>query len=154
VIDEYQRHSALVVAIAAWELAQLPDPLPRANILPLPPRRLGVALDGVRVVEVLAGSLAEQRGVASGDRIRAIDGIVVVSAGELSAALQAGGPDKRVELERAGAGERLELSFDFRLDPDEAGREARRVERRARFGPELLPFDDEADGEKTPSRDE
>lgn len=165
VIDEYQQRSAIVVALVAWGLASLPEPLPRDNIRALAPRALGLGLDEqLRVLELREGSLAADAGVLVGDRLLAVDEQGVRSVSELHEALQRGGPSKRVLVERGagprledgdseaagvaprGDGAQIELSVDFRADPFEAEREARRSQRRARFAPELLPWDDQADG--------
>lgn len=168
VIDAYQRRSALVVAIVAWQLAMLPEPLARDNTAALPPRSLGIVLEGLRVVEVEAGSIGEALGVERGDRVLEVDGAAIASEAELEAALQRGGPDKRIVLERgdpreragpedggeASAAKTIALEVDFRVDPHEAQRRARRSERRARFPPELIPWDDQANGGAENTRDE
>jgi carboxypeptidase Q len=149
VIDEYQRHSALVVAIAAWQLAQLPELLDRHNLLPLPRRIMGVSLDETVVEGVERDSLAEAAGVQVDDRIVAIDGAAVATGAELVAAIQRGEPRKTVSIEREIEGERrrIELVFDWSGEPGEAERAARRAERRERFGPEQRPWDRDGDGD-------
>ncbi len=146
VIDAYQRHSALVVAIAAWNLASLDAPLARENAFGLPSRRIGVALDetpgGPTIRDLAGGSLGAAAGLAIGDQIVAVDGVAVASRDELVAAIGRGQPRKTITIERGEA--RLELVLDWTDDPDEPARAARRAQRRARFGPELRPWD--ADG--------
>ncbi len=144
VIDEYQRHSALVVAIAAWQLATAPELIERHNVQPLPPRVLGVELDGTTIVGVDADSLAARVGLRVGDRIVSIDSVALASDAELVAAMQRGGPRKVALIERDGK-HTLELTVDWSDDPDEAARAARRAERRERFEPQLRPWDDSDD---------
>lgn len=72
--------------------------------------RLGVQLDsddprpGALIAEVAAGSPADEAGLASGDRIRAIDGVAVEDRGELIAAVSNGtaGAERRLVVERNG----------------------------------------------------
>ncbi|HVI01142.1 MAG TPA: M28 family peptidase [Enhygromyxa sp.] len=145
VIDEYQRHSALVVAIAAWNLAMIEAPLERHNAFGLPSRMLGVVLDEhSRVQEVVPDGIAAKAGLEVGDRIVAVDELAIDQLGDagrtaLIDALQRGGPNKRITVERPPA--RVELALDWTDDPDEQARQRRRDERRERFGPELRPWD-------------
>jgi carboxypeptidase Q len=149
VIDEYQRHSALVVAIAAWQLAEATERLDRSNLHPLPRRVLGVELDETTIVAVADDSVARRSGLQTGDRILSIDGTALASDDEVIAAIQRGEASKTAVLERRlhhDATERVELILDWSSDPDEAARAARRAERRERFGPELRPWDTEERG--------
>lgn len=139
VIDAYQRHSALVVAIAAWQLAQLPELLDRRNLQRLPPRRLGVELDGLEVVGLAPEALAGSAGIRVGDRLVAVDGVELDSARDLGEALQRGGA---LEILTVARGEdELELVVDWSADPNEARRAALRAERRERFDASLRPWD-------------
>jgi carboxypeptidase Q len=144
VIDAYQRYSALVVAIAAWNLANAREPLDRRNMTPIEPRRLGVLLEDLVVTEVANDSLAKRAGIAAGDRIVAVDDEAVSEDGQFVAALQRGGSRKRMTIERgpADATERIELELDWTGEPDEAERERRRTERAAKFPIELRPWDE------------
>jgi carboxypeptidase Q len=153
VIDEYQRHSALVVAIAAWQLAEAPALLDRSNLHPLPRRLLGVELDETTVVAIANDSVAERVGLQTGDRILSIDGVVLTTDDELIAAIQGGAARKTAVIERRvhrDTNEHVELILDWSDDPDEVARAARRAERRERFGPELRPWDAEGQGAEVP----
>lgn len=144
VIDEYQRWSALVLAIAAWQLANAEAPLDRTHMLPLEPRRLGVFLDGT-TIEHMGEGVAMQVGMRVGDRVVEVEGAPVDEQRELVAALQRGAAQKRVLVER-GEGEALEsLEFvlDFSSAPDEPERARRRAARAAAFPLELRPWDDD-----------
>ena len=128
-IPEYQKHSALVAAIAAFQIANLDDLLDRNNMVvpaPPPPRRMGVQLEDVVVSEVIGDGKAAEAGWQAGDKILAIDGVDVGTRAEVVRELQSGGPRKVFALERSG--EKVESVLDYSADPDEA----RRAERRAR----------------------
>jgi carboxypeptidase Q len=139
VIDEYQRHSALVVAIAAWNLATIDRPIDRDNALGLPSRMIGVVLDERNRIEALAEGVGAIAGLREGDRIIEVDGVAVVDRSMLTAAIQQGDPRKLIVVERDA--KRIEFSLDWSSDPDEPARQQRRDERRQRFGPELRPWD-------------
>lgn len=144
VIDEYQRHSALVVAIAAWQLAELDAPLSRTHLQELSRRMLGVVLEQTTITGLAPDGVAARAGVRVGDRIVEIDGFPVADLDALSEALQRGAARKRIVVERAageGAVERVELECDWSDEPDEAERELRRADRRARFDLALRPWD-------------
>jgi carboxypeptidase Q len=143
VIDAYQRHSALVVAIAAWNLASLDQPLDRRNMLPLEPRRLGVVLDRNRVIELAEDGLAAAGGILVDDRFAQVDDEILDRGEDLAPALQRGGSRKRIAILRGpmeGA-EWIEFEFDWTGQPDEVERERRRTERAANFPIELRPGD-------------
>jgi carboxypeptidase Q len=150
VIDEYQRHSALVVAIAAWQLSETPERLDRNHLQPLPRRMLGVELDEMTVVGIDGESLAKRVGLEVGDRIVSLDGVALASMDELVEAIQRGAARKTAVIERAGeqgtAATRVDVILDWSDEPDEAARATRRAERRERFEPELRPWDAEVDG--------
>ena len=128
-IPEYQEHSALVVALAAYGIAELPELLDRRNMEPLPPRRMGVQLDGTKVTQVTKDSKAAAAGWAPGDVILTVDGAEVDSSRAVVAALQKGGPVKPVVLDRGG--QRLTTTLDYSGDEAERERLARRSQREA-----------------------
>jgi hypothetical protein len=122
--DADQSHSSRVVALAAWRFAALDHLVDRTRMRQPSPRRMGVYLnqdDGRLVDSVVEGSLAAGAGWQAGDRILAIDDVVVESRGEIQAELQRGGPRKVVRLERAGA--ELETVLDYSEDPMERERQ-------------------------------
>ncbi len=126
VLPHHLEHSALVVAVTAYNLAMQDGLLSRDGLLSPEPRRMGVVLDGITVTRVLAESRAAAAGWQPGDRILAVDGAPVADRRDVSKRLQEG--DSRVEI-RLGRGE-VELLFtlDYSDDPDEA----RRLELRAK----------------------
>lgn len=90
-----------------------PDP-PAAPAPPAPPHHhshgdhggawLGVVLDGIRIVDVMEGSAAEEAGLRSGDRIQEIDGDPTDHSGDISRAIRRFQPGDsiRILVERDG----------------------------------------------------
>jgi len=129
-IPEYQEHSALVVALAAYGTANLPELLDRTAMKAPEPRRMGVQLDGTKITEVLDGSRAQAAGLLVGDVILAIDGDEVRMQAQISRAIREGSPRKVVRIKRGE--ETLELPLDWSDDPDEPRRQKQAQEREAR----------------------
>jgi carboxypeptidase Q len=128
--EDYQKHSAMVVAIAAWNLANLDALLERKNSAPLARRRLGVDLDGL-VVEAFEGddSKAKAAGWKPGDKIVAIDGKPIEGMGDLFRGLQQGEPKKKIRVQRGR--KQIDTVVDW-SDIDSAGeKERRHAERQA-----------------------
>jgi S1-C subfamily serine protease len=116
-VEDYQRHSAIVVAIGALGLANLPAKLSREGMrvqrgfggsLPapgavVPGRVLGVTVDDEAVIEdVVAGSRAAKAGLREGDRIISIGDVEISAAEEIGPALRGGPVTTKVTVERAG----------------------------------------------------
>jgi hypothetical protein len=146
-IDEYQRHSALVVAMTAWNLANLPGLLDRTDAAPIEPRRLGADLDGVTVKEVSPDGAAKKGGLRAGDTIRAVDGKAVATRRELVVAVRQGGPRPVLRVDRGGR--EVTVTLDFTQDPAQAERDRRTAGRKARFGE--LKFGEVVYGAKPPA---
>lgn len=118
-VPEYQSHTSTVIALSALAIANLPDLLPRGT--PAAPnaatarRRLGVqfALDakGLLVEEVVIGSRAAAAGLKAGDKLMKVDASIVENRDQLSSALNVGGVEKTLTIERAGKEMVLALSF-------------------------------------------
>jgi hypothetical protein len=132
VIDEYQRHSAMVVAIAAYQLANLDELLDRRNSAPVPRRRMGVSFSGTKVDSVASDGVAKKAGLKPGDVVVEVEGKAVEGRWGAAKAVQDGGPVKKVTVERGG--KRLELTLDWSDDPGEAERQARRSARGPKGG--------------------
>lgn len=128
-VESYQKHSAMVVAIAAYNLANLDHLLDRTNSGPIPRRRMGVRLDGVLVRSVSDEGKAAEAGWRSGDRVVSVDGTTVKSTRELIRALQDGGPRKTVSIDRDG--KLIETVLDYSDEPGETERSERRKAREA-----------------------
>jgi carboxypeptidase Q len=130
-----QRHSALVVALAAVRFAELDHLVDRSFLREPDPRRMGVYLggeSGTVVERVSPGGLAAGAGWQAGDRVLAVDGAPVGSRDGLVAAIQGGGPRKVVLLRRGE--EEVESVLDWSDDPLEAERRAWRERAAARDG--------------------
>ena len=129
-IPEYQRHSAIVAAVGAYQIANLPELVTRTNMRAPSARRMGVQLEETKVTQVTEGSRAAAAGILAGDVILAIDGVEVKSQNNISRAVREGDSKKLVKLKR-GEGE-LELTLDWSDDPDEPRRLKQSEERAAR----------------------
>lgn len=129
-IPEYQEHSALVVALAALGVADLPELLDRTNMKAPEPRRMGVQLDGTKITEVTEDSRAKEAGLVAGDVILSIDGEETKNQASVSRALRSGGSVKVVKVKRAD--EAFEVTLDWSQDPDEPRRLVQMAEREAR----------------------
>jgi hypothetical protein len=131
-IPEYQRHSALVVAIAAYQIANLPDLLDRTDMKAPEPRRLGVQLDGTKILQVVADSRASKAGLQNGDVLVAVDGAETKSEEAIRTALNEGASQKVLKVRR---GEQLlEFTLDWSDDPVEPRRLERIRKRAAKKG--------------------
>ena len=128
VIEPYQRHSAMVVALAAYGIANLPELVDRRNSAPLPRRRIGADLgEGLVVEAVEKDGAAAKAGWKRGDRVISIDGAAVDGMRPLFRAVRDGSPKKQVEIERGG--KRITTTLDWSSTPGEQEREARRLAR-------------------------
>lgn len=136
---EALRYSALVVALAAHNFAELDHMVDRTDMRAPQPRLMGVRLDrsGVGILE-LTGSdtLAAKAGWQAGDMILSVDGEEMENSRQLVNAIRSGGPKKVIVIKRGD--EEIESTLDWSDDPDEprrakaaAAREARREARRA-----------------------
>jgi hypothetical protein len=126
-IAEYQEHSATVAAVTALGIANLDELLDRRNMKPIPPRRMGVQLDGTAVSRVFPGSKAAEAGWEAEDEIVAIDGATIETRDGVVEALQVGGPRKVILIKRGE--ETVETVLDYSDDEEEAERVRRREER-------------------------
>ena len=129
-IPEYQKHSALVIAIAALRVADLPALLDRTNMKAPEPRRIGVQLDATKIVEVMDGGRAKEAGLLAGDVLLSIDGVELKNQNNVSSALRGGGSKKVVQLKRGE--ETLSFTFDWSNDPEEPRRLEQIAEREAK----------------------
>lgn len=128
VIEPYQRHSAMVVALAAYGLANLPGLVDRRNSAPLPRRRMDVDLgEGLVVETVEKDGVAARAGWKVGDRVISVDGVAVDGMRPLFEAVRDGEPRKEVVIERKG--KRITTTLDWSSTPGEQEREARRKAR-------------------------
>ncbi len=104
-IPEYQRHTAMVVAIAALQIADLPELLPRTGLTGAQPKRrlIGVNLDPDMVVgDVTKDGPAEKAGVKPGDRLLRFNGQQIGDSIMLGQAIQSAPKEAKIVLVRDG----------------------------------------------------
>jgi carboxypeptidase Q len=115
-IPEYQKHSALVVAVGAYGIANLDHLLSRekmrAPAVVASRRTLGVQLDETTVVEVIDDGAAQKGGMKEGDEVLKIDGTKIADRTDISRLLRVGGPKKVVTVVRQGREIDLNLSCE------------------------------------------
>lgn len=128
VIEPYQRHSAMVVALAAYGLANLPELVDRRNSAPIPRRRMGVDFgEGLVVESVEKDGTGAKAGWKVGDRVLSIDGVAVDGMRPMFEALRAGPAKKQAVIERNG--KPITTTLDWSGTPGEQEREARQKAR-------------------------
>lgn len=130
-IPEYQKHSAMVVAIAALGLANLDHKLDRTDSAAFPRRTLGAELDGARVKSIEKDGRGKAAGLRQGDEILAIDG-ERGSVRQMMRKLAGEGTVRKVLVKRKG--KEIELTVDYAGDPIEVEKQARRDRRKTKFG--------------------
>jgi carboxypeptidase Q len=117
---DYQKHSSLVAALAAFGIANLDHLLSREK-LRAPAgssnrRTLGVRLDEMTVSEVDDNSAGQKAGLKEGDEIQKIDGIKVADVMEMNRAIRGGGPKKVVTVLRGGKEVDVTVSWEAPAD--------------------------------------
>jgi Zn-dependent M28 family amino/carboxypeptidase len=119
-IPEFQKHSALVVAVAAWQLANLETLLPRENLVAkgaaggaaAPRRMLGIVCeDDLVITEIAEGSAAEKTGLKEGDQILMLSGQRVDSLDRLRQEIQAAPKETKIVIQRGGRQIELPVTF-------------------------------------------
>ncbi len=115
-IPEYQKNSAIVIAVGALGIANLPDLLPRDNLRAPDQggggRRLGVSLaDDMTIDEVTEDGLGAKIGLKKGDRIIKVGDQAVADNGEMRTAFQDGPAKTKVVVLRDGAEVPFEVEF-------------------------------------------
>jgi hypothetical protein len=116
-IAEYQRHSAIVIALAAYGIANLDRMLSRENLRARTTfdfagnrRFIGVELDDLTIVQVHDSMVGAKAGLRDGDTFVKLDGKKLESREQLTSELQKGAPKKTVTIVRDGK------EMDFVLD--------------------------------------
>ncbi|TAJ21336.1 MAG: M20/M25/M40 family metallo-hydrolase [Planctomycetota bacterium] len=125
--QDYQRHSSIVAAVTAYNLASLDHMLDRTGLLQegggrrdLTRRFMGVQLEDTTVTSVNAGGIAETAGWKEGDVVLSIDGVEVATRRDISTEINKGGPRKLIKLKRAG--QTIESVLDYTGTPSEEAR--------------------------------
>lgn len=125
--QDYQRHSSMVVAVTAYNLASLDHLLDRTGLLQegggrrdSTRRFMGVQLEDTTVAAVNAGGMAETAGWKEGDVVLSIDGVEVATRRDISTEINKGGPRKVVKLKRGA--ETIESVLDYSGSASEEAR--------------------------------
>lgn len=131
-IAEYQRHSAMVVAIAAYNFANLDQMLERRNSSPIERRSMGVQLDGMKLESVEKDSLADKAGLKAGDEIVELGGAPAKDRRAMWRAFRSAGDTLKVKVQRRG--KTVEATIDFSQHEGERERARRRKEWTEKYG--------------------
>lgn len=122
-VPEYQQNSAIVIAVGALGIANLPDLLPREGLRAagggpgMGGRRLGVQLDeDMKITEVVDDGLAAKVGLLVGDKVLRIGETPVADTAELRSAMQEAPQKSKVVVLRGT--ESLEFAIEFPADLD------------------------------------
>jgi hypothetical protein len=120
-IPEYQRHSAVVIALVAYGVANLPEKLSRKNLINKQPRRSMTRGMGFRlkdstmtVANVRENSSASKAGLKVGDILVSIDGKELKTRMDLMRAMMGGKPEKKLVVKRKGEHKALTLKWQRR----------------------------------------
>lgn len=110
-IPEYQKHSAMVMALCAYGIANLDHMVSRENLRSARTspfagfgnrRMIGVQLDDLTIEEVLEGGVAAKVGLREGDVIVKLDGKKLEDREQLVSEIQKGDPKKTITIVREG----------------------------------------------------
>ncbi len=129
-IPEYQKNSAIVIAVGALGIANLPELLSRENLRAPDSggggRRLGIQLaDDMSIEEVIEDGLAAKIGLVVGDRIVKIGDKPVADRDEMRAALLEGPVKTKVVVLRKA--KEVEVAIEFPPDAGPGGGIGRRL---------------------------
>jgi carboxypeptidase Q len=116
-IKEYQQHTSMVVAIGAYNIANLDGMLTREGMRQGQRRQLGVSTDqdGLTVSEITEGSAAERAGLKAGDKIIKLGALEVKNNDALVKAIQEAEQKTTVTVMRAGKEVELKVSWDRQI---------------------------------------
>jgi carboxypeptidase Q len=113
-IPEYQRHTSMVVAIGAYQIANLDELLPRQGLTVKGTKRrmLGVQLDAeMEIQEVVKDSVAEKAGLKGGDRLLKLNGVQIGDSIMLGQAMQSAPKESKVTVRREGKDVEVAVTF-------------------------------------------
>lgn len=135
-IPEYQKNSAIVIAVGALGIANLPELLSRENLRAPNSgggggRRLGVTFaDDMTAEEVTADGLGAKAGLLVGDKLLKVGDESIVDRDEIRSTLQEAPAKTKLVVSRKG--KEVELPIEFPPDAGPAGAFGRRLG--VRFG--------------------
>jgi hypothetical protein len=129
-IPEYQKNSAIVIAVGALGIANLPELLSRENLrAPMNfggGRRLGVQLsDNLTIDEVVEDGLAAKAGLLVGDRLLKIGDQPIADSDEMRSELMNGPAKTKVVVLRNG--KEIDVPIEFPPDAGPGGAFGRRL---------------------------
>ncbi len=132
-VPEYQQHSAMVVAISAYQLANHERMLPREFAKPMARRELGIDFGpGFTVESLEKDGVAKKAGIKKGDKLLHLEGMEGAHPWATYMAMQQGDPKKKLVVERKG--QKQTVTLDWSDAPGEKERAAREQSRKASFG--------------------
>jgi hypothetical protein len=118
-VPEFEQHTSMVAAIAAWNIANLDAMLPREGLTgggrrpPRGGRMFGISLgEGCSVTSVNPGSPADKCGMLEGDVILSVDGIKVSDQAELNDAKTKAKKTCKIVVKRGEKEVELTITFD------------------------------------------
>ncbi len=121
-IPDYQKHSALVVAMGAYGIANLDHLLSREKMKApgggggFARRGPGARLEDMVVTDITDGSPAQKAGMKEGDEILKVDGTKVGETMDFINAFRAGEPKKTVTVQRTG--KEIDLTLTREAPPE------------------------------------
>jgi hypothetical protein len=135
-IDEYQRHSAIVQAVAAYQIANADELLDRSNAFETHRRKIDARHDWAIIEEVPKKGKARDAGLRARDVIVTVDGREVFTSAAVRRYLNQDGPVKKLRIKRGK--KTFDVTFDFTKDPGEVEEQERRAARRAQIGEKVF----------------
>lgn len=150
--EDYQRHSAIIVAVGAYNLARLDNLLDRTKLVAErrrgSRRRMGVFLDGNVISGVADDGRAQKAGWKEGDVIVSIDGVDVTSQRDITGAIRKGDPKKTFKLKRGE--ELVESVLDWSDLPSEIAKREANEKKAAEAAAKKEVEDERAEGQGKP----
>lgn len=131
-IDAYQRHSSIVQAITAYQLANADQLLNRSHAIAERTRTIDAVHDWAIIEEVERGGRANKLGLRTGDVILSVDGTAVSTSAAVRRAINAGDAHKVLSIKRKKR--EFEVTLDFSDDPQERQAAEDRAARVEAFG--------------------
>lgn len=119
-IPEYQKHSAMVIAVGAWGISNLDTLLPREGLRAaggnqprMGGRRLGITPDeDLTIADISPDSVAEKAGLKVGDKIVKWGGKAVGDLEAMRAAMRDGPAEVKITVIRQGKEVEVTAKFD------------------------------------------
>jgi hypothetical protein len=113
-IPEYQRHTSMVVAVAALGIADLPELLPRKGlrVVPIKRKSLGAELnDEMLIVALTKDGPAERAGAKLGDKVVKLNALPLGDGFALGQALKSASKEAKLLIQREGKEQEIGITF-------------------------------------------